>query len=199
MAVNDPDVKREMKQLRDKAYSDPLAQVRNVAGKWAGTLSALVGVTTVVGLIVSRDIFNELSPAAKWAFVLVFIVALIVAISSVYSAAYAAEGTPKKRWTSVDDFQDWYEQAVPKANNLLRYSRISALVSAALVVILACILWFGPGGTSGTSVLAVQRSGTVICGTLQNNPAGNLVLVTSQQKSIPLTDITSVSVVASCP
>lgn len=186
-------------KLAQDLTSDPLTKTRDTADKWTNILSALVGLSTVFGLIQGRDALSKLSTAFQIVLVAVFILALLVSVRAIYLAALASEGTPGLVPLDKKNFFGWYRQATNRAISYLQQSRRLALVAVALVVLGLLVTWFAPGPSdTGTSILVVQKSGTVLCGILGRDPSGNLAL-TSKGKTFTLHDVVSINLVASCP
>jgi len=186
-------------KLAQELTSDPLKKTRDTADRWTNILSALVGLSTVFGLIQGRDALSKLSRVFQIVLVVVFILALLVSIRAIYLATLASEGTPGPIPLDKKNFFVWYRQATNQAISYLQQSRRLALVAVALVVLGFFITWFAPGPLdTRTSVLVTQKTGTVLCGVLDRDASGNLVL-TSRGQTITLHDVVSVNVIVSCP
>ena len=197
---NSPTAKPRWEQLFDEITADPLQKTRAVADKWTTITSALVGVSTVFGLALGRDAFDKLNLVAQIAFAVVLVLALLVSVSAIYLAALASEGKPQRLVRQEDDFNDWYRNATRIAIQNLTRSRHLALIAVVLLTLALCITWFGTEQpASGTSILAVPKSGAMICGTLAKDKTGNLVLMSAGSPPRALNDIVSFSVVSSCP
>lgn len=197
---NNPSAKSRWEELFDEITADPLQKTRDVAGKWTSITSALVGVSTVFGLALGRDALDKLSQVAKISFAVVLVLALLSSISAIYLAALASEGTPKGVIREEEAFISWYRNATNRAIRNLKRSRVLALVAVMLLALALFITWFGTEQLSlGTSILAIQKSGTVICGTLTKDKAGNLLLRSTGSPPRALNDIISFSIVSSCP
>jgi hypothetical protein len=187
------------KKLALSLTSDPLAKTRDTANKWTSILSALVGLSTVFGLIQGRDALNKLSTVFQFLLVAVFILALLASVKAIYLAALASEGTPELVPLDKENFLDWYQKATNQAISYFQRSRRLALAAVVLVVLGLFIVWFAPGPPNmGASILVVQKSGKVLCGTLARDTLGNLTL-TSNTQTITLQDVVSINVVSKCP
>ncbi len=195
-----PTVKPRWEELFDEITADPLQKTRDAAGKWTNITSALVGVSTVFGLALARDTLDKLSQVAKISFAAVFVLALLSSVGAIYLAALASEGTPKGVVREEEAFISWYRNATNRAIRNLKRSRMLALVAVMLLALALFITWFGTEQPSlGTSILAMQKSGTVICGTLTKDKTGNLLLISAGSPPRVLNDIISFSIVSSCP
>lgn len=188
-------------KLADDLTSNPLKTTREVADKWITILSALVGITTVFGLIQGRDALSKLSTEYRIALVLVFLLALSVSVGAIYSAALASEGNPQEIFLDKGHFFVWYREATNTAIKRLQRSRWLAFVSLGLIVIALFISWFAPGPPdTETSVLILQKSGAFVCGALKSTEGntGSFYL-TANGKTITLNDVVSFTIVSSCP
>lgn len=191
---------RNWEQIAVQLPTHSLQPVRDAARSWATTLSALVGISTVLGLAQGRDSFSKLAFGTQLAFALALIIALTTAVAAIYSAAIASQGKPYKGWNDAGSVRNWYNKEVDNAVANLRRSWF--LSGIAVVTLAAAILinWFGPlQQNAGVSILAVQKSGSIVCGTLQKEKAGNLVISKDGQPSIYLNSTTSFTIVSSCP
>jgi hypothetical protein len=196
MAVNQPP---EWEKLRQDLTYDPLGRTQKVADKWITILSALVGLTTVFGLIQGRDALSKLSTVSQIVLVCIFVLALVASVLAIWLAALASEGTPSDQLLDRKHFSDWYGKATSKAMTRLKQSRILALVSIVLVVIALSFNWFAPGSPgTATSILVVEKSGEIVCGTLLKGASG-IELQTNSGKIDLNNKVTSLSVVSSCP
>ena len=75
-----------------------------------------------------------------------------------------------------------------------------ALLAVALIAVALLISWYAPGPPSSeTNLLVMQKSGIILCGTLQKDKTGSLVLIRNGQKPEPLKNIASMYIVSSCP
>jgi hypothetical protein len=186
-------------KLAQELTSDPLKKTRDTADKWTNILSALVGLSTVFGLIQGRDALSKLSIVFQIVLVVVFLLALLVSVRAIYLATLASEGTPGPIPLDKKNFFEWYRQATNRAISYLQQSRRLALVAVALVVLGLFITWFAPSSSdTRINILVIQKSGTVLCGVLDKDSSGNLVL-TSKGKPVTLHDIVSIKVVTGCP
>ena len=187
-------------QLAKSVTDDPLKQARDVANKWVTILSALVGLSTVFGLVQGRDALSKLSPVFQFILVLAFVLTLAVSVRAIYLAALASEGSSGAVPLDKDNFIAWYTKSLIEALNQITQSRRMALLAVALLAIALGISWFAPGQQApGTSVLVVQKSGIVQCGTLQKDNNGNLVLTRNGQQPELLKNVVSINIVSGCP
>jgi hypothetical protein len=183
-----------------QAELDALKSVRAAATSWAATVSALVGISTILGLLKGSDALAKLSVPTQIFFAVTFFLTLAFAVASVIYAALASQGTPQYQWSDPDTLLDKTGQSLKDATSQLQTSRRLALIAViflALAIFFSLFDLFG-SGPAGTTVLAVQRSGSVVCGTLTKAQAGQVSL-TNNGQSITLNDVISLTVVPSCP
>jgi hypothetical protein len=191
---------RNWEQIAVQLPTHSLQPIRDAARSWATTLSALVGISTVIGLVQGRDSFSKLASGTQIAFAVALFVTLAAAVVAIYSAGIASQGKPYRGWNDARSIRDWYNKEVDNAVASLKRSWFLSGVAVVALVVAILINWFGPvQPNAGMSVLVVQKLGSVVCGTLQKDKAGNLVLSNDGQPSISLNDITSITVVSSCP
>lgn len=180
--------------------SDALKSVRTAATSWAATVSALVGISTILGLLKGSDALAKLSVPTQILFAVTFFLALALAVASVVYAALASQGTPQYEWSDPDTLLIKTDQSLKDATSQLQTSRWLALIAVvfmSLAIFFSLFDLFG-SGTSGTTVLAVQRAGSIECGMLTKDQAGHVLLTNDGQK-ITLNDVVSLIVVPSCP
>jgi hypothetical protein len=196
MAVNQPP---EWEKLRQDLTYDPLSRTQKVADKWITILSALVGLTTIFGLIQGRDALSKLSTLSQIVLVCLFVLALVTSVLAIWLAALASEGTPSDQLLDRKHFSDWYGNATRQAITRLMQSRLLALVSVALVSLALVFSWFAPeASATATSILVVEKSGEVVCGTLIKGSSG-IELQTSSGQIDLNNKVVSLSIVSSCP
>jgi hypothetical protein len=200
-SLSTDNVEPTWKKMADDLSGDPLSTTRAVADKWTTILSALVGLTTIFGLIQGRDALSKLSTGSQIVLVCLFLLALFVSVIAIYLAALAQEGSPEQIFLDKEHFFDWYNKATKRAITQLRLSRQLAFVSLGLIVIAYLFSWLAPGPPStAINILALQKSGTFVCGTLKSTKANTgSVSLTSNGETITLNDVISFTVVSSCP
>jgi len=201
MAVGDPgntDL-RNWEQIAVQLPTHSLQPIRDGARSWTTTLSALVGISTVIGLVQGRDSFNKFALGTQIAFAVVWLVALTAAILAIYSAGIASQGKVYEGWNDAESIRSWYKQEVASAVANLKRSWFLSGVAVVALIMAILINLFGPVQTSAGNVLVVQKSGSVMCGTLQKDKAGNLLLSKNGQAPISLNNIASITAVSSCP
>lgn len=130
----------EADDLRHTALQD----IRASAEKWASSISALIGVFSVVAFVKGRDTFANLEPAARNASAALVIAATVCAASAVALAAFAAQGWPRTfDVLSGDVLANWYQRQLGRAVWSFRISRFLALASAIVLVSAVTLTWFG--------------------------------------------------------
>ncbi len=119
-------------QLAKSVTDDPLKQARDVANKWVTILSALVGLSTVFGLVQGRDALSKLSPVFQFILVLAFVLTLAVSVRAIYLAALASEGSSGAVPLDKDNFIAWYTKSLIEALNQITQSRRMALLGSSV-------------------------------------------------------------------
>lgn len=192
-------------ELAKNTISDPLAAIRLAAQNWATIPSALVGISTIIGLIQGRDALDKISLPYQIMLVAVFLIAFGLSLIAIYLAALAGEGTPGPVILEKDTFTIWYREAVQRSSNYLIWSRKLTLVTAFIFILGLFITWFAPGPpvtiTTATNVLVIQKSGAFVCGTLVKDNGGKTgsYSLVANDKSISINNVVSFTVVSSCP
>jgi hypothetical protein len=198
---DDVDTKPEWRQVFDQLTSNPLQKVGAAAERWITLLATLVGVSTIVGLFQGHDSFIRLSLIAQTLLLTAVFLALFTLGIAIYFATKASEGTVIAM-IPLDkvNFIQWYRTTLLKALNYLRTSRMFGIASIVFVVLSLCINLLAPGQTAPeTNILAVQKSGVIVCGTLTKDGTGNLLLSRVGLPPIILKDIISFNTVSGCP
>jgi hypothetical protein len=180
--------------------TDSLKSVRTTATNWATTVSALVGISTITALLKGSDTLSKLSLATQILYAVSFFLTLALAVTAAYYAAIASQGTPDYDFNDPISVLEENTRNIEDAKNQLQRSRCLAIVAVVflfLTLFFSSFDLFGSGTPdTSTSVLVVQKSGSVICGTLtkDNNGSGSLTV-----NGNPLNNVVSVVVVSSCP
>lgn len=184
-----------------RAASDELKSIRTAATSWTTTVSAMVGISIIIGLLKGSSSSVQTSLPTQILFALAFFLTLLAAVASIYNAASASIGEPQ---SNIDVNPGPYFRKIitntQTARNQLVLSKRLAIVA---VIFLFLTIFFSlfdlfASGPAGTTVLAVQRSGSVVCGKLTRAQAGQVSL-TNNGQTITLNDVISLTVVPSCP
>jgi hypothetical protein len=190
------------RQFRAESISKYLEKVNSAAESWITLLSTLIGVSSIFGLIQSRDSFGNLTQPFQLLLVVVIILTFVTLIIAIYIGSTVGEGELRPIPFADDSvsFVNWYLQSLKRAIYRLRLSRLLGIASFLFLILAFMINLFGPvRSMPGTTILAVQRNGVVVCGTLAKDSAGNLSLVRVGQSPIILKDVVSYNVVFTCP
>jgi hypothetical protein len=180
-----------------------LAGVRGTAEKWAATITFVLGLFGTVAFIKGPDAFTKLSTDTGLVVVALILVAAAAAGTAAIEAALAAQGTP----VMADNWNGWVMRQLEwiQANNAmkqLRLSRSLAVVAAISLVTAMGIAWLNTidQGASAEPIhaLVVSSDGRAVCGDLTRN-GGSLQLTTPSSSPVPLSDVTSVTLVDACP
>lgn len=202
------------------AEQSPLQRVQEAADRWVTLLSTLLSISTILGLVQGRDVFSKLALGTQIAVAGAFIAALGMFILAITAGTEASLGKP-----ALDDsrlvqiwahFQNRFQALMrktpqnseknpenreyEKALETLRRSRHRAVKAIICLAIGILIASFGPGQqtSSTTSIIALEKTGMVVCGTLSRDTTGHLLLTTNTQIII-LNDVISLNIVSNCP
>jgi hypothetical protein len=186
-------------QAWDKAAADTLvgqlSSVRGTAEKWAGTVTALVGVFSTVAVVTGADALEDLSQQTRIVVVALIVLAGLAALASIWKSAAAAQGsfTRLTNWNG-DSFRDASNTKIGQAITDLNRSRVAGVVAAALVFVVSVISLVAgaaPTASSPTNVLVID-DGVLRCGAL-----GTVDGIASVAGT-PVTAASQVTVVSGC-
>jgi hypothetical protein len=183
-----------LEEFQAKSLSD----IHAAAEKWAGTISSLVGIFGIAGLIKGRDEIDKLSENTKLAVAILVGIALLLAFIAIYKAAKAAQGVTSEV-TTVAEFREKYEQAAKDAANNLNWSRRLVIPATLSLAVAVGVTWFGPAkdAEEKAAVVVVAKGGAASCGNLVDQ-GGSLSLETDTGVT-PIRDAVSVTPVDACP
>lgn len=179
-----------------------LDRVKAAAEKWATSLAALTGVFGIITLIKGPEDISKLTSPCQVAVGVALLLAVVCAFSSILLAALAAQGIPKRNWYSGPVVRKKSGLAADRAAKYLFWSRV--LVAPVVIALAVAIgtTWFGdrpPDSKSRSAVLAVQRSGAVLCGQLMADERGNVALKVKDQSLTILKEVESIAMIEKCP
>lgn len=199
-AVSREEIRRWDKLVADLPFQE-LPNIRAGAAKWAGTISALTGVSTVVGLIKGDEI-GKLTHAMQYLVAVVIFLALALAVAGIYLAAIASQGSPRLMWTDALSYRTFSKRQARDAVEQLRWSRRAVLGAVLLAACAILLIWFGPKASpTEIKAMVIRKAGTVSCGTLVTDATGNLSLKPKQGNPQPigLNDVGTLTIVSTCP
>jgi hypothetical protein len=189
---------RKWNRRFEEAEEASLTNIHAAAEKWAGTISALVGVFSIAGLIKGREDIDTLSDGTKLLVAILIGIALLLAFIAIYKAALAAQGVTGRVWT-VAEFDEKYKKAVEDAAGRLKWSRLLVIPATLVLAIAVGFTWFGPtkGANKETSAVVVRRGGAAVCGQLVQQ--GGSLSLSTDSGVVPIKDETDVVPVSVCP
>jgi hypothetical protein len=196
-----------------------LDQVREAAGKWAGTISALISISSIVTVLTARDTISKLDPWWQWAIGTLLVAALLCAAGAVFLAVRAEVGDLKifdKPSPPNEELATRLARHVDNepadAARAIRGSQALAALAFLLFISGIVVTWVGtakapapaylvtkaaPTPLPGASVTAT--AGPVICGRLTTDAGnGQSSLITKSGTLVPVTDPSSLKAVDSC-
>lgn len=202
--IRDPALKQIWSERAQKDSADyGLAGTRAVAGKWAASAAALLGVLSTVAVVAGpSELADEVGGSEAIVAAAMVLAAGVVAALATLLAALAEQGTPV---TVANDNPDRYKEVIrsraDRAATELLWSRILTVVAVALVLGAAGVAWLtaltGPSDDSGQSALVIGSDGSH-CGTLaEASDRVVLTVGTGPPKTIP--PDAKVTLVDSCP
>lgn len=186
----------------DKFVFESLTRVRDAAGRWAATITAVTGALGIVALIKGPDDFSKLADqtAVKVAGGGILL-AVVLAVTSVY-LANAARGLPRELpEVTGRTYRASVAQEVKDSVRLQGWSQWAAGLAVALLVIAVATTWFGTKKSTATLVQVAGPSG-VVCGELVASGEGWLAVKPASATSavvIPAAGIGALGPGASCP
>lgn len=186
----------------DKAAADAavaqLTSVRSTAEKWAGTVTALLGVFSTVAVVTGTDVLKDISSeGVRQVLIGLIVVAGLAAGASIYFAANAAQGsiTLMNNWNG-STYRAAVNAKTSAAVGSLKQSRIAGIVAASLVFVVGVVSLIAaaiPEASSKQKVLVIGEGGILICGEAQAD-AGGRVKIGEQS----ITGATQIMIVTKC-
>lgn len=173
----DPAVVRAWDEAAMKAAVSQLDSIRSTAEKWAGTVTALLGIFSAVALVTGTTSLDDVpSETLKWLLVVAVSMAGLLACASIVTASKAAQGADPFSQSGGWRYQSYIIENTRKARPWLKASRYTGLSAAALVFCIGLatlVTAVVPApDTPGSSVVVVGRDGTLSCGKLDQNTGG---------------------------
>lgn len=193
---------RELQIRAEQLAADALSRIRTAAEKWGATTAA---VFTALGFATFFQGRNQITALAEVFEILTgaaLLAAFLLALVSIVLAGLAAQGNPRRMVVTGPELRTIEAEEANRARRLLTWSRTSVACAGALVIGVLGLLWFAPtdDAVATQRVLVLVRAGDLICGPLETQGDGRLEVRTSDGvEAIRVSDVVSVSAVASCP
>lgn len=168
--IPDPPSQKAWAEAAIKAQVGSLDAVRSTAEKWAGTVTALLGVFGTVAVATGTTTLDKFPDSAQLWVVLATALAGIAAIISIVTAAQAAQGaTVKLSNFTTSAFRAQVFKSTDAALGKLRVSQISGIAAAAIVFagsMLGLIIAAAPDTEpeAKPKMLVIAVDGTMYCG-----------------------------------
>ena len=143
-AANVTPEQREADLWANEAAREALPRIRELAGQWAATVTALTGLFGVGALISGDDAVRALDPPWRVGYGVLSLVALAFAAFSILQASLAAQATVAEVGPGVDARAAERERRVNAARGRLTWSRWSAGVALASAVLALAVRWYAP-------------------------------------------------------
>lgn len=187
------------KELQNELQYETLARIQSTADKWAQSVAVIIGLFTLAAAVKGPQDISSLAPMTQKQIVALIIVTLFSALAALLAAAFAAQGIPRKQWISGPALRRAYESGVDRSLSLLNTSRICMGVAVVTLLSALALTWLSP--KQPPQAMVIEKSGVALCGLLQTNAKGELVLTTLQSggSSLILVDVVSITPVTDCP
>ena len=193
----------------DVLVKDSLSAVRSMAAAWRTGLTALITLVTTGIILTGRTATTTLTLPWRIAVTMAIGGGLALAIVGLWHTL-AAEVGARTRLHTLDDIRARYAsvqayQAGQAASAGRRLQTARTLVAAALGLLLTGVLltWWAPAApTTPPAYLKVTRHGGIVCGILNSADGGALRLTVAGVHvpvAIPLTTVTNLAVISTCP
>ncbi|MBB6017064.1 hypothetical protein ACFP9V_22660 [Deinococcus radiopugnans] len=212
-AVSDPIAWRA---LAVKAKESQLTEMRDLATKWASSLTLLTTVLAIGGLTISPEALSMTLPV--WHNLGIWILALIIVFFAAASffAIWASQGHPIQTTDDPNEYAAFYNRVVSATVARLAVSRWLSFISLLLILIFGWIVLFTPIDISfnkwnakplteeeaETPRFSVVRTadGPVYCGVLSYQKDGQAVLtpISETAEPIVLTKVTDIQETSKC-
>ncbi len=194
----------------DALVKDSVSSVRSMAAAWRTGLTALITLVTTGIIITGRTATTTLAVPWRIAVTAAIGGGLALALAGLW-LALAAEVGARIRLQTLDDIRAQYASVqaylvgqAASAGRRLQTARTMVGIALGLLVTGVLLTWWAPAApASPPAYLKVMTiHGSTVCGTLQSADGGVLRLSVAgvhEPAVIPLTTVTNMAVVASCP
>ncbi len=194
----------------DALVKDSVSSVRSMAAAWRTGLTALITLVTTGIIITGRTATTTLAEPWRIAVTAAIGGGLALALAGLW-LALAAEVGARIRLQTLDDIRAQYASVqaylvgqAASAGRRMQTARTMVGIALGLLVTGVLLTWWAPAApASPPAYLKVMTiHGSTVCGTLQSADGGVLRLSVAgvhEPAVIPLTTVTNMAVVASCP
>jgi hypothetical protein len=186
---------------------------RKQAEVWRNGLASLTALLTAVLVLKGRDNVSALTEPAQAIVIAMLGVSLLLLIIATVWVSRALAGPPGQEiLLSGESLRNWTEGEVKKISRAVETVPWLAAAGVILVAVAVSITWIAPTQDTGTSPLVTvsDRTGGQLCGQLVGIARNQVILgnavitVPSAAPSpgptvLPLTEVTAITPVASCP
>jgi hypothetical protein len=176
---------------------DSLKEIRGGAEKWAGSLTAVTGALGIVALIKGPEKIEDLTSAYQIAVGVLAATGTLLMLRGIVLAALAAQGTPGRIEFTGPALRAFTVSEAEEAADLLRFSRVVAVVGVLVAGLAVALVWFGPEAEKSPTVrIVIRDDGTFACGELTTGSDDD-VLVAGQP--VRIAEISSIVAIKECP
>jgi hypothetical protein len=187
-----------LQELRE-AYP---ATVRNIAGRWADGLKALLGLTGTIGLLAAPFASDRLAATTQVVVGGLLVCVFLAGVAGLWLTMTAAYGTGRldPEPQSLSELEVLRRKHGDRDRSRLIWGRRFA--AAALLVLAAAVgvAWINPWHSTTSMLKLTTNSNLVYCGQVIQARDGRVAVLASVQgrAQIPLAEIARVTIVGSC-
>jgi hypothetical protein len=193
----------------DALVNESASSVRSMAAAWRTGLAALITLVTTGIIITGRTATATLAVPWRVAVTAAIGGGLALAVVGLW-LALAAEAGARVRLKTLDGIRAQYASVqaylvgqAAAASRLLQTAKTMVGIALGLLVAGVLLTWWAPAApASPPAYLKVTSPGSTVCGTLQSADGGAVRLSVAGAHVpavIPLTTVTNMAIVASCP
>lgn len=190
----------------EQQYLAQLPSIQASAEKWGATLATLTGLFSAAILVKGPSELEKLSDPARWLVIGAAVIGVLCAALATGLAALAAQGTPVKAIPNATVTREVDRREADQAATYLKWSRWLAIPAVLGILSSILLTWVltpavDKAGASGDTMVVVRRDGTVMCGELRTDAAGNVGLAVGKDKKqlVPVGPVQSITPASSCP
>lgn len=166
-----------------------LARVRDYEGKWASTIGALTGVSSIITVLTARDTISRLSGWYQLLIAILMLIALTAATAAVYLASRAQIGDLRPILIAPRTIRDYSISEPFLAADAIKKSQGASLLAVILLVAAIYVTWLGSTTIPERTFLYTQGNPEhVTCGELGRG-LDNVSVVIKQTDAPPVTVI----------
>jgi len=188
-------------QIANQLEAKQIDQLRDYAKTWAGTISALAGVSSVLTALSARDTLVKLPAVLQFVVGAVLLIGFAASVYAVKCAVRAQIGNLRPITNAPRDVQEYMDDEPPAIVKAIHESQVGTVVALISLVLSILFLWVGTVHPPSQAYLYPQAPDVLGCGVLTKDattgtialkPSGGVALV-------PITDTSKITKVDYCP